>query len=233
MSDSSEQHGFQDFKRTLGRNYFSFLPPITLRDPQFLAMLHQLLARPTPSVFESRDAAPSHASDPNSAAWRRRLRLHAFYVAGLWEFVRQRNSIGLLDRLNEPAAGNPQLVRHRSPLVTEDLCISTLEVLAIVEGLGGEPPGAGGIMEIGSGYDRLSWAMLGAFPPLRCVIVDIPPALAVGERYLTELHPERRAFRFRHFKGRQDRRGTGQGPARVPYPEPARPYPAARGAPVC
>jgi putative sugar O-methyltransferase len=195
-----ERHGFEDFKRTLGRNYFSFLPPITLRDPQFLAVLRELLKRPTPSVLSARNAAPRHPSDADTAAWRRRLRLHAFYVAGLWEFVRRRDSLGLLERLHEPTAGNPQLVRHRGRLISEDLCNSTLEVLAIAEGLGGGPPGSGGVMEIGSGYGRLSWAMLEAFPQTRCVIVDIPPALAVAERYLTELHSERRVFRFRHFE---------------------------------
>ena len=187
-----ERRGFQDFKRTLGRNYFSFVPPDRLRDPQFLAMLRQSLARPAASVLRARLAVRS------------RPRLHALYVAGLWEIARRRDTIGLLDRLDEPAAGNPLLVRHRGRLITEDLCNSALEVFAIVEGLGGEAPGPGGILEIGGGYGRLSWALIEAFPELRCVLVDIPPALAVAERYLAELHPGRRIFRFRHFDDGDD-----------------------------
>ena len=35
---------------------------------------------------------------------------------------------------------------------------------------------------------------------LRYVPVDIPPGLTIAQRYLTELFPERPAFRFRHFE---------------------------------
>jgi putative sugar O-methyltransferase len=191
-----EQHGFQDFKRTLGRNYFTFLPPRSLRDAHFLAVMRPLLTRPVPQVLTAKLDVSSHPGDEASG---RRLRMHALYVAALWELVRRRDSIGLLERLREPEAGNPLLVRHRGRLITEDLCNSALEALAIVEGLGGEPPGPGGILEIGGGYGRLSWALLEAFPGLRCVMVDVPPALAVAERYMAELYPERRIFRFRHF----------------------------------
>jgi putative sugar O-methyltransferase len=194
------EHGFQDFKRTLGRNYFSFVPPSDLRDRQFRAVMRHAVEHPAPAILRARAVDASDVHLQHLRVWRARLRLHALYVAGLWELIRRRDSIGLLDRLVEPSLGNPLLVRHRGRLITEDMCNSALEVLAIVEGLPGRRPGAGGIVEIGGGYGRLAWAFLEAFPDLRYVMVDIPPALAVAERYLTALYPDRQAFRFRHFE---------------------------------
>jgi ABC-2 type transport system ATP-binding protein len=65
--------------------------------------------------------------------------------------------------------------------------------------LPGKGPPPGGVIELGAGYGRLAWVFLLAFPDARYVLVDIPPALAVSERYLSELFPDRRIFRFRHF----------------------------------
>lgn len=55
------------------------------------------------------------------------------------------------------------------------------------------------IIELGGGYGRVAWTMLKAFPDVRYVLVDIPPALAVAQRYLTEQYPELTTFRFRIF----------------------------------
>ena len=41
-------------------------------------------------------------------------------------------------------------------------------------------------------------------PGLRFILVDIPPALAIAQEYLTSLFPERRTFRFRHFDRHED-----------------------------
>jgi len=52
---------------------------------------------------------------------------------------------------------------------------------------------------LGGGYGRLAWVVLSALPDVRYVAVDIPPALAIAQRYLSELLPERKIFEFRHF----------------------------------
>ena len=79
--------------------------------------------------------------------------------------------------------------------ISQDLGNSTLEFYAIAEALGREDPGPNGVLELGAGYGRLAWLYLAAFPRLRYLIVDIPPALALSQEYLTRLFP-RQARRF-------------------------------------
>ena len=55
------------------------------------------------------------------------------------------------------------------------------------------------MIELGAGYGRLAWVFLRALPDVQYFLVDIPPGLAIAQRYLTELFSERSIFRFRHF----------------------------------
>jgi putative sugar O-methyltransferase len=116
----------------------------------------------------------------------------------LWEYVHARDSLGLLDRLEEPELGRPIAFEYRDRRISEDLCNSVLEVTSIYEGLP-RPLAHDTVIELGSGYGRLGWAFLEAFPDIRYVLVDIPPALAIAEEYLSRLFPDRAVFRFRHF----------------------------------
>jgi len=208
--------GFEDFKRTLNRHYFQFIPksPFSSRryrdDPmwplyhavalQFRAVLGGWLRRPNPRVLTARltEEVPNylkvHFNTPLSE------RRYAIYVAALWEQVRRLGGAELLDCLEEPTLGRPLAPRYRGKLISEDLCNSVLELTSICGGLPGGRPGAGGVVELGAGYGRLAWVFANAFPDTRYVIVDIPPALAVSQRYLSTLLPDRRIFRFRHFE---------------------------------
>jgi putative sugar O-methyltransferase len=84
-------------------------------------------------------------------------------------------------------------------LISQDLANSLHEwsrVRQMVQGLG--LPQTPRIMELGAGYGRLAYVFLQA-EPCRYVIVDIAPALAVAQWYLTAVFPGRRIFGFRHF----------------------------------
>ncbi len=52
------------------------------------------------------------------------------------------------------------------------------------------------ILEIGAGYGRFADLFLMAQPDARVVIVDIPPALALSQAYLTARHPDLPTHRF-------------------------------------
>jgi putative sugar O-methyltransferase len=216
--------GLENFKQTINRNYFQFLPRDRNSD-QFRAMLSYWLRRPTPRVFSSRlrdrarlvaglqrpiqRAAPARLPDRSRfnrlldrirrwARVRYRAGLYRFYVALLWEYVRRRDSLGLLDRLDEPELGGPIWFQYRGRRISEDLCNSVLEVSSISEALP-RAPERDLVIELGSGYGRLAWVFLEAFPHIRYVLVDIPPALAIAEEYLSRLFTDRTVFRFRHF----------------------------------
>jgi putative sugar O-methyltransferase len=197
--------GFESFKQTINRNYFQFLPADP-RNEQFRAMVRRWLERPARQVFSARISDPSTLEVPPTR-WvgartvsRIKVRaLYTFYVAELWEYVHGRDSLGLLDRLEEPELGRPIAFEHRGRRISEDLCNSVLEANSVMSGLAASL-GRDTVIELGSGYGRLAWVFLEAFPEIRYVLVDIPPALAVAEEYLSRLFPDRNVFRFRHFE---------------------------------
>jgi putative sugar O-methyltransferase len=82
--------------------------------------------------------------------------------------------------------------------VSQDLANSLLEfesIHAIV------PPSEKlTVLELGAGYGRDAYVMLKLRPNVKYVIVDIPPALWVAERYLSEVFPETNMFRARSFE---------------------------------
>jgi len=194
-----ERKGFDEFKRTINRNYFQF-QLTDPRAPQYRALIAAWLRRPTPAVLRAKLDAPL-ALEPEVVG---RLgegfanKAYAVYLALLWEYVKRRDRAGLLERLDEPLVGHPVHITYRGHRVSEDLCNSTLELTAILEGLSaGERPRT--VVELGSGYGRLAWLVLTVLPDARYMLVDIPPALAVAEEYLTTLFSDRRTFGFRHF----------------------------------
>jgi putative sugar O-methyltransferase len=196
-----EDDGFDEFKRTVNGHYFQFIPSATKRSEQWVAVRNDFLRHPRPGVMRARMVDGFEIPDLwGQAARRMRRRRHAFYVSALWEKIRRRDRQGLLDRLEEPEIGHPVAVQHRGRTISEDLCNSAGEMISMLEGMEVESlrPGEH-VVELGAGYGRLAWAFLAAFPGIRYTVVDIPPALAISQRYLTEAFPERRAFRFRRF----------------------------------
>lgn len=195
--------GFGEFKRTINGNYFQWLPTGP-RDPQFRTLLGEFLRHPAWQPVFARFDADAYVDDRDNLAtdpFRSPLRrlTYAWFVASLWEYVRSRDHRGLTAELDEPSLGNPLVVRYRGHRLSQDLCNSALEMTAILDVLPGKRPPDAGVLELGGGYGRLAWMFLECFPNVRYVLVDIPPALAVAERYLSLLYPRRRRFWFRRF----------------------------------
>jgi len=195
--------GFEEFKRTINGNYFQWLPT-SPADPQFRRLLLKFARHPSLPPLTARldegayvDDRESEVVDPFRSPARRRA--YSWFVASLWEYVGSRDDRGLTRSLDEPSLGNPLVVSYRGRRVSQDLCNSALEMIAILDALPGRRPPQDGILELGGGYGRLAWMFLECFPTVRYVVVDIPPALAVAERYLSLLYPSRRRFGFRHF----------------------------------
>jgi putative sugar O-methyltransferase len=196
--------GFEEFKRTVNRNYFQF--QLSAAQSQYLAVARAWV-RPRPRFA----VLGATLGDPPVPAPElpRRLRqamgqkAYAVYLALLWEYVRGRDRFGLLGRLDEPLLGRPVYIDYRGHRVSEDLCNSVLEFTAVIEALPAQPAVASAI-ELGAGYGRLAWVFLAAMPELRYTVVDIPPALAIAERYLSTLFANRRVFGFRRFTSYAD-----------------------------
>jgi putative sugar O-methyltransferase len=202
--DQLSTTGFKEFKRTVNSNYFQWLPTGP-RDPQFRAVLRDWARHPSMAPLRARLVDDEAYADTRFGTRlnRRASRWgYAIYVAMLWDAVRRRVSSSVLERLDEPTVGNPLLVQHRGRLVTQDLCNSALEY-ATIRGEAPLPENAR-IVEVGAGYGRLAWVFLSEMPDVRYLVVDIPPALAIAEEYLSGLFPDRTVFPFRRFTRFED-----------------------------
>jgi putative sugar O-methyltransferase len=196
------EEGFAHFKRTVNQNYFGWIPH-TFNDDQLHAMAISWLRRPVAAVRSSRlgDVSTLELGEARTNPFRtvRSRRIHGLFLALLWEHVRRRDRRGILDRLQEPQLGDPVVAHYRGRRISQDLGNSVHELYSSTAALPGGELGPRGVLELGAGYGRVAWVFLEEFPGARYIVCDIPPALAVAQRYLTELFPDRPTFRFRHF----------------------------------
>jgi putative sugar O-methyltransferase len=191
--------GYDQFKRTVNAYYFQWLG-LDIRH-QLRNVLRQWLRRPNPWVFTARIAGSFSVAGADDVPDERPLaqRAYAWWVASLWEYASRRDQHGLIDKLEEPLGGSPLTVVYRRRAISQDICNSVLELTAILDAAGSQLSERPRVLEIGAGYGRVAWALLRARPGVRYVIADIPPALAIAQRYLSEELPDRRIFAFRHF----------------------------------
>ena len=188
-----DSQGFENLKRTVATNYFTWVVDRTHEQFRFLRRHTRL--RDWPAILWGAGRA-----DPGVALPPARQRQLAVLVRMLWKFAERRDPDRLLARLAEPEVGNPFPIRLGARLISQDLANAVLEYGAIREHF---RPGAGErpvICELGAGYGRNAYVFAHAVPQAKYVIVDIPPALHVAERYLSEVLPGRRVFGFRCFE---------------------------------
>jgi putative sugar O-methyltransferase len=192
------EDGFDQFKRTINRKYFQFQVASPFH-PHAARFWKRWLKHPRIDPLRAK-FTPGHALEVSETAiGRLRAASYAKYIALLADRVAEDDRLGLLTRLDEPLVGNPVSIEYRGRRISEDLCNSVAELLAVEVALPGSLLDRATVVELGSGYGRLAWAYLAAFPEIRYVLVDIPPALAVAEQYLASVFPERKIFNFRRF----------------------------------
>jgi putative sugar O-methyltransferase len=182
---------YENFKRTVARNYFTWM--INPFDEQLRFLMREAGFWRSIGVLLSALFAPRH--DPLN-------RKHTLYYNTLtnllWDYVNKNDSEGLLERLSEPREGNPPEVMRNGRLISQDLANSVLEYEAILH------PDLDRreirtVLELGPGYGRTAYVFLTLQPGCRYILVDIPPALYVAQRYLSTIFPERKIFSFRSF----------------------------------
>jgi putative sugar O-methyltransferase len=199
-----EESGFENFKRTVNTRYFNWRILGILRH-QLGAVARQWAAHPTASVFRASFPQPRAtirdraASFNGLSAW-----VYRTYVAMYSDVVRRQDPLGLLDRLDEPALGNPFAIVHRGRRISQDLCNSVHELYSVLGPDGTTALQRPAFAELGAGYGRLGHVILEAVPAATYTVIDIPPALYLSQRYLTELFPGLTAFRFRAFSSFAD-----------------------------
>lgn len=187
------QHGYENFKRTIALNYFTFVR-ILPWDPQIIFLLRQLPMHVVLDCAWRAFSAPKHEYF-TAFDWIHGL-LYNFLTLASWEYSRRMVLDPKLLALREPSEGNPSLITDRfGALISQDLANSILEISAMNLSL---RPGSVAL-ELGAGYGRDAHAILATNPGIKYVIVDIAPALWVAETYLRHEFPDLRLFCYREF----------------------------------
>lgn len=190
---------YENFKRTLARNYFTWI--INPFDDQLRFLMRDAGTWPSIRILVSALFAPRH-----DHLKKKHTIFYNTLTNLLWAYVEKCDAAGLLERLSEPREGNPPEVIRNGRLISQDLANSLLEYEAIMH------PDLDRryvktILELGPGYGRTAYVFLTLQPGCRYILVDIPPALYVAQRYLSTVFEHRRIFSFRPFDSFDQVRG--------------------------
>jgi putative sugar O-methyltransferase len=184
--------GFENFKQTVAMNYFTFFAG--LREPYVKFLLQKL---PVSKIVWS--SIRAFVSRKHQIFSKKQSLIYNFVNYLLWEYIIFQGDKEILTRLYEPLEGNPLSCRFKGKEISQDLGHSILEFLSISKGIT-DLNSLETIVELGAGYGRTAYVFMSLLPKVRYIVVDIPPALYVSQRYLSKLFPEKKIFKFRLFR---------------------------------
>ncbi len=184
-----QQQGYENFKQTIALNYFTWI--VGLRDVQFRFLLQRTPIWAIPLIIGK------SLLDQKHPYFSRRYSIYYNLLTNLlWRFIVHNTDAA--QGLSEPAEGNPPHIEWQKKLISQDLANASLEYAAIARSTD-NLQGVRTIAELGAGYGRTAYVFLKAQPNIRYIIADIPPALYIAERYLSNQFSDKRIFRFRDF----------------------------------
>lgn len=185
--------GFDNIKQTVVRKYFANTP-LFFMNKQILFLVLNLNPVTTMKNFIRSFIIPKHSffSRLDSASYN-------FLTLMIWDYVKLHDKDKLLQLLEEPLVGNPPRIYDKKRLVSQDLANSVMEYKSIINGIKNRKA-LKTICELGAGSGRNAFVFLSVMPGIKYIIIDIPPALAISERYLSQVFPGKKIFRFRPFK---------------------------------
>ena len=183
------RYGYGNFKRTVAKNYFTW-SLISPWHPQVIFLVtHVKLSVTIKNFFKTIFLLKhKHISLIESL-------VNSFLSLMVWQYAEIDDKESYLKKLEEPKIGNPVNVRIKNKLISQDLANSVIEFRTIMRNI----PNIKTICELGGGYGRSAFVFLKMLPGIKYIMVDIPPALYISERYLSEVFPEKKIFKFRKF----------------------------------
>ena len=188
--------GFGNFKQTVALNYFTTL--LKEGNPQLSFVIEN-------STQEGISWARGKAKKCKRHDFfnKKRSFLFNFYTFLLWKYVQQQVGYDHLQNLHEPEFGNPPSVFLEGRRISQDIAYSALEYHSIMEGVKNFE-NVHTVCEMGAGYGRSAYVILFLNPGIKYIVVDIPPALYISQRYLSAVFPDRKKFLFREFNDFSD-----------------------------
>lgn len=125
-------------------------------------------------------------------------KVYAAYVAMLNQYAESKDFFGGLKQLEEPEEGDPVRVRWEGRLVSQDIAVSFLDYLAILQEFPQTAVETPTILELGGGYGCLA-SIFGRLTKAHYWMVDLPLSLAVAQVYISRIFPDKKLFCYRHF----------------------------------
>jgi putative sugar O-methyltransferase len=190
-----DSSGFDNFKRTVAKHYFTWMQ-VRPWDPQIRFLVSQLPWTATLANIIRTFMPPKHQHMPmvESLAYN-------FLTNLVWDYAAKH--CARISKLTEPSVGNPPRIMRNGRLVSQDLANSAIEAEFIMTHM---PKGTtvNRICELGAGYGRTAHALISLMPGVRYVVIDIPPALYVSQKYLSTVYPQRKVFAWRPFRSFQE-----------------------------
>lgn len=185
-------YGYENFKQTVTRNYFTWVVSI---DNPYASNLKALV----PQLLVNLPSSEMHKIHP-FFGYQESLYFNEITLYFL-NFILKIGGAPYLEKLEEPLIGNPPFLTYNGKRVSQDIFNSLLEYLPVASSC--DISKVNTIIEIGAGSGRTAFAYITLHPNSKYVIVDIPPALFVSQNYLADVFPDKKVFRFRpfdHFK---------------------------------
>jgi len=187
---------YENFKQTVALNYFTWI--LDRSDPQALFLQSSI---PEEAVRLARQRAAQSKS--HAFMTKEQSDFYNLLTYLIWDYTERMVGRDVMAQLTEPDEGNPPAVELNGRKISQDLANSVLEYDSVFQGLP-TPEAIRTIIELGGGYGRTAYAFLKLIPSVRYVMVDIPPALYIAERYITGQFHEKRVFPYRSFRNFSD-----------------------------
>ncbi|MCK4783648.1 MAG: putative sugar O-methyltransferase [Desulfobacteraceae bacterium] len=182
-------HGYENFKQTVARNYFTWVGGLDTdyaqnllkesKDIKINIPLKEILKKHT-------DFGPQESV------------LYNIITVLLLDYVRKNGGSKYVDMLEEPLEGNPPFLNFQGKRISQDILNSILEYISISSGC--DIAKISSILEIGAGSGRTAFCLLKLLPDVKYIVVDIPPALFISQTYLSNTFKNKKIFSFRPFK---------------------------------
>jgi len=175
--------GYENFKQTVARNYYTWVgvdSTYLMGNVDILAAVKKArsLSLPIGEIYRKHD----HFTLEESISFN--LNTVLMYCA-----------LEQPDLIDEPDIGNPPAITIGSKLVSQDIMNSYLDYsnLSNLADL----TKVKCILELGGGYGRTAHYILSKHTDLSYILVDIPPALHIAQKYLQEIFPEKTVVTFK------------------------------------
>ncbi len=200
-----KKFGYKNFKITLARNYFTWISAGRKfwKEDQFDFLLSKLPRHLIFINFFRSFRSFFKIGNKNLSSLKTFKYILLTYM--IWEFVSRNGGENIFNKLDEPLEGNPIKLFRKKKLITQDLANSVLEYKSVMDHI--KKDEINSILELGSGYGRTAYVFLKLLPNIKYIFVDIPPALFIAEKYISNQFKNEVVFKFRTFNSYNEIKG--------------------------